>query len=84
MCRPANFMCIPTQFTKLAFDDEKLFLVKSESPLILFYLKRENKTRNKTLKKVTPLFWKSMSSKKQNSKYRLGDQVTYQEGTSKW
>ena len=30
---------------------EKLVSEKSESPLILFYFERENKTRKKTLKK---------------------------------
>ena len=35
----------------LLFICEKIVLEKSESPLILLYFKRENKTRKKTLKK---------------------------------
>ena len=42
---------------------EKLILANSESPLILFYFKRENKIRKKTLKKMTHSFWKNMSLK---------------------
>ena len=37
--------------TRFCFNSENLFLEKLESPLILFYFKRENKTRKKTLKK---------------------------------
>ena len=48
---------------KLAFIGEKLILEKLESPLILFYFKRENKTRKKTLKKWLHIFWKNMSLK---------------------
>ena len=33
------------------FPGEKLVLEKSKLPLILFYFKKENKTRKKTLKK---------------------------------
>ena len=39
----------PHSMTKLFFISEKLVLEKLESPLILFYLKRENKTIKKTL-----------------------------------
>ena len=41
---------------------EKLVLEKSELPLILFYFKRENKTRKNTLKK-SDRFWKNRSLK---------------------
>ena len=50
-CGPVFFKCVPTQSTRLIFISEKLVLEKSESPLILFYFKKENKTRKKTLKK---------------------------------
>ena len=50
-CGPAFFTCVRTQLARLAFIGEKLVLEKSESPLILFYFKRENKTRKKNLKK---------------------------------
>ena len=43
--------CVPTQSARLTFIGEKLVLEKLESPLILFYFKREKKTRKKTLKK---------------------------------
>ena len=42
---------------------EKLVLEKLESLLILFYFKRENKTRKKPLKKWLHSFWKSLSLK---------------------
>ena len=38
-CGPVFFTYVPTQSVKLAFICEKLFLEKSESPLILFYFK---------------------------------------------
>ena len=41
----------PHSMARLIFIGEKLVLEKLESPLILFYFKRENETRNKTLKK---------------------------------
>ena len=41
----------PHSMARLIFIGEKLVLKKLESPLILFYFKRENKTRKKTLKK---------------------------------
>ena len=44
-------MCVPTQLTRLVFIGKKLVLEKLESPLILFYFKKENKTKKKTLKK---------------------------------
>ena len=51
-CGPTFFTCAPTQSTRIAFiGEKKLILEKSKSPLILFYFKRENKTRKKTLKK---------------------------------
>ena len=50
-CGPTFFMCVPTQSARLIFIGENLVLKKLESPLILFYFKRENKTRKKTLKK---------------------------------
>ena len=40
----------PHSMTRLIFIGEKLVLEKLDSPLILFYLKKENKTRKKTLK----------------------------------
>ena len=39
----------PHSMAELFFISEKLVLEKLESPLILFYLKRENKTIKKTL-----------------------------------
>ena len=36
---------------RLIFIGEKLVLENLESPLILFYFKKKNKTRKKTLKK---------------------------------
>ena len=41
----------PHSMTRLIFIGEKLVLEKLESPFILFYFKRENKIRKKTLKK---------------------------------
>ena len=46
---------------------ENLVLEKLESPLILFYFKRENKTRKKILKKWLHDFWKNVSLKKNTS-----------------
>ena len=40
-----------------------LVFEKLESPLILFYFKRENKIRKKTLKKWLHSFWKNVSLK---------------------
>ena len=59
---------------------EKLILEKSKSPLILFFLKRKNKTRKKNLKKWLHSFGKSCLWK---PKSRSGDQVTYWKGTSR-
>ena len=42
---------------------KNLVLEKLESPHILFYLKRENKTRKKTLKNLLHSFWKNVSLK---------------------
>ena len=39
---------------RLVFIGKKLVLERLESPPILFYFKRENKTRKKTLKELTP------------------------------
>ena len=50
-CGPVFFTCVPTQWRDSFFISEKLVLEKLEPPLILFYLKRENKIRNKILKK---------------------------------
>ena len=44
---------------RLVFIGEKLVLEKTESPLILFYFKRENKTRRKTLKSDSIVFGKA-------------------------
>ena len=41
----------PHSMGETRFIGEKLVLEKSELPLILFYFKKENKTRKKTLKK---------------------------------
>ena len=62
-CRSTFFTCFPTQSARLAFIGEKLVLEKSELPLILFYFKRENKTKKNPLKKWLRSFWKSMSLK---------------------
>ena len=61
MCEPVFFTCIPTRQRDSLFNGGKLVLEKSESPLILFYFKRGSKIRKKTLRKVTPKFWKNMS-----------------------
>ena len=53
----------PHSSARLIFIGEKLVSEKLESPLILFYFKRENKTRKKTLKKWLHSFWKSVSLK---------------------
>ena len=42
---------------------KNLVLEKLESPLILFYFKKENKIRKKTLKKWLHSFWKNVSLK---------------------
>ena len=64
ICGPAFFTCVPTQSTRLAFiGEKKLVLEKLESPLILFYFRRKNKTRKKTLKKWLHSLWKNMSLK---------------------
>ena len=47
---PTFFTCVPPRRWDSLFVGEKLVLVKLESSLILFYFKRENKTRKKTLK----------------------------------
>ena len=44
---------------RLTFISEKLVLEKLESPLILFYFKRKNKTRKKTLKNNSIVFGKA-------------------------
>ena len=41
----------PHSMAMLIFIGEKLVLEELESPLILFYFKKENKIRKKTLKK---------------------------------
>ena len=41
----------PTHMRDSLFNGEKLVLEKSKLSLILFYFKKENKTRKKTLKK---------------------------------
>ena len=50
-----------------SFLEKILFWKKSESPLSLFYFKRANKTRKKTLKRWLHSFWKSMSLKNPSS-----------------
>ena len=62
-CGPVFFTCVPTQWAKLIFVSEKFVLENLELPLILFYFKRENKTRKKTLKKWLHSFWKNVSLK---------------------
>ena len=59
-CGLVFFTCVSTQSTRLIFIGEKLVLKKLESPLILFYFKKENKIRKKTLKKWLHSFTKSM------------------------
>ena len=79
ICGPAFFTCVPTQSTRLAFiGEKKLVLEKLESPLILFYFRRKNKTRKKTLKKWLHSFWKNMSLKKhvfEKPEFRSGDRL---------
>ena len=48
---------------RLTFVGEKLVLEKLESPLILFYFKRKNKTRKKNPKEMTSYFKKNVSLK---------------------
>ena len=50
-CGPAFFTCVPTQWQVSFLLMKKLVSEKLDSPLILFYFKRENKIRKKTLKK---------------------------------
>ena len=59
ICGPAFFMCVLICWRESPFNNEKLVLEKSESPLILFYFKRENKIRKKTLKKQLHNFGKT-------------------------
>ena len=73
-------MCVPTQSTRFVFIGEKLVLEKLASPFILFYFKRENKIRKKTLKSDSIFLEKCVFEKYES---RSGDQVTYWEGTSK-
>ena len=80
-CGPVFFTCAPTCWRDSLFNDGKFVLVKSKLPLILFYFKRENKTRKKTLKKCDSIVLEKHIFKKPKSKF--GDQVTYREGTSK-
>ena len=68
-----------TQLTRLIFIGEKIVLEKLESPLILFYFKREKNKKKKTLKKWLHSFGQASLEK---PKSRSGDQVTYLEGTS--
>ena len=51
------------------FIGEKLVLEKSESPLILFYFKKENKTRQKTLKKWRHSFLEKRVFEKLESRF---------------
>ena len=46
-----HFSCVSPFNGETCFVGEKIFLENSESSLILFYFKRENKTIKKTLKK---------------------------------
>ena len=80
ICGPAFFMCVLICWRESPFNNEKLVLEKSESPLILFYFKRKNKTKKKTLKKLLHGFGKASLGKPESWS---GDQVTYWEGTSK-
>ena len=50
-CGTAFFTRVPTHQRDSLLFGEKLVLEKLESPLILFYFWKENKTRKKTLKK---------------------------------
>ena len=70
----------PHSMAMLIFIGEKLVLEKLESPLILFYFKKENKIRKKTLKKWLHSFEKTSLEKPDSWSE---DQVTYWEGTSK-
>ena len=66
ICGPAFFTCVPTRSARLAFYlfVKIWFFEKSWSRhLFYFYFWRENKTRNKTLKKWLHKFWKSVSLK---------------------
>ena len=66
ICGFAFFTCAPTRSARLAFYlfVKNWFLKKSWSRhLFYFYFWRENKTRNKTLKKWLHKFWKSVSLK---------------------
>ena len=56
---------------RLTFIGEKLVFEKSESPLILFYFKRENKIRKKTLKKWLHNFFLKSVFEKPESMYGI-------------
>ena len=56
-CGLVFFTCVPTRLMSLAFDGEKIVLIKSESPLILFYFKKRKQNNKENLKKkMTPWF----------------------------
>ena len=57
----------PHSMARLIFIGEKLVLENLESPFILFYFKKENKTRKKTLKKWLHSFGKTSFEKKNPS-----------------
>ena len=60
---------------RLVFLVKNYFLEKLDLLLILFYFKRENKTRNKRLKKCDSIVLEKHVFKKPQS--RFGDQITY-------
>ena len=67
-------MC-PYSMVRLAFIGENFVLKKSELPLILFYFKRENKIRKKTLKNCDSIVLEKHIFEKPESRFE--DQVTY-------
>ena len=74
-CGPVFFTCAPTHRWDLLFNGENLVLVKLESLPILFYFKRENKIRKKTLKQSDSKVLEKYVLEKPESKSEY--QVTY-------
>ena len=73
------FHVCPHSMASFIFIDEKLVSKKLDSPLILFYFKRENKIRKKTLKKWLHSLGKTSLEKLE---FWSRDQITYWEGSS--
>ena len=68
------FSCVSPLVDETCFGLKKKVFEKSESPLILFYIKRENKTIKKTPKSDSVVLENHIFEK---SESRFRDQVTY-------